>query len=239
MSMIQPGILADAADYIDQHGWTQGQFETDDGKVCLLGAVRRCTPIPGDRHLVEQVMHRRRRADVWNDAKDRTVDEVTAYLREHADVTDEELADTFGPQWREIVAQVRVISGATPQQLSDLAAAWDAARTAAGSAAWAAARSAAGDAARSAARSAARAAARDAVGDAAGDAAWSAAGDAAGSAAWALATRDFIGTAGYTQKHYDLLTGPWRKTFGPLRAGTAAVTGDRQSSKELHHHVIH
>ena len=126
MSMIQPGILADAADYIDQHGWTQGQFETDDGKVCLLGAVRRCTPIPGDRHLVEQVMHRRRRADVWNDAKDRTVDEVTAYLREHADVTDEELADTFGPQWREIVAQVRVISGATPQQLSDLAAAWDA-----------------------------------------------------------------------------------------------------------------
>ena len=214
MSMIQPGILANAADYIDQHGWTQGQFETDDGKVCLLGAVRRCTPIPGDRHLVEQVMHRRRRADVWNDAKDRTADEVTAYLREHADVTDEELADTFGPQWREIVAQVRVISGATPQQLSDLAAAWDAADaawSAAADAAWSAAWDAAGSAARSAAGAAAGAAARTAAGDAAEDAA----GDAAG----ALATRDLIGTAGYTQEHYDLLTGPWRKVFGPLRPG--------------------
>ena len=223
MSMIQPGILADAADYIDQHGWTQGQFETDDGKVCLLGAVRRCTPIPGDRHLVEQVMHRRRRADAWNDAKDRTADEVTAYLREHADVTDEELADTFGPQWREIVAQVRVISGATPQQLSDLAAAWDAAGSAAWALAWDAAGSAAGSAARSAAWSAAGSAAWSAAGSAAGSAAWSAAGSAArtatGSAAWALATRDFIGTAGYTQEHYDLLTGPWRKVFGPLRPG--------------------
>ena len=214
MSMIQPGILADAADYIDQHGWTQGQFETNDGKVCLLGAVRRCTPIPGDRHLVEQVMHRRRRADVWNDAKDRTADEVTAYLREHADVTDEELADTFGPQWREIVAQVRVISGATPQQLSDLAAAWDAADaawSAAADAAWSAAWAAAGSAARTAAGAAAGSAARTAAGDAAEDAA----GDAAG----ALATRDLIGTAGYTQEHYDLLTGPWRKVFGPLRPG--------------------
>ena len=231
MSMIQPGILADAADYIDQHGWTQGQFETDDGKVCLLGAVRRCTPIPGDRHLVEQVMHRRRRADVWNDANDRTVDEVTAYLREHADVTDEELADTFGPQWREIVAQVRVISGATPQQLSDLAAAWSAARTAAWSVVWdaarAAARAAAGsaagsavwdavrDAARTAAWDAARTAAEDAARTAAWDAVRDAAEDAVRDAAWALATRGLIGTAGYTQKHYDLLTGPWRKTFGP------------------------
>ena len=178
MSMIQPGILADAADYIDQHGWTQGQFETDDGKVCLLGAVRRCTPIPGDRHLVEQVMHRRRRADVWNDAKDRTADEVTAYLREHADVTDEELADTFGPQWREIVAQVRAVSGATQQQIVDLAAA----------------------------------------GAAAGDAAWAAAWDAARDAARALTIRDLISTNGYTQAHYDLLTGPWRQVMGPLHA---------------------
>ena len=215
MSMIQPGILADAADYIDQHGWAQGQFETDDGKVCLLGAVRRCTPVPGDWYLVERVIHRRRRADAWNDAKDRTADEVTAYLREHADVTDEELADAFGPQWREIVAQVRVISGATPQQLSDLAAARFAARFAAWDAAWAVAGAAAGAVARFAAWDAAWAVA----GAAAGAAAGAVAGDAARAAAWALATRDLIGTAGYTQEHYDLLTGPWRKVFGPLRPG--------------------
>ena len=223
MSMIQPGILADAADYIDQHGWAQGQLETDDGKVCLLGAVRRCTPVPGDRYLVGRVMYRRRRADAWNDAKDRTANEVTAYLREHSDVTDDELADTFGPQWREIVAQVRVISGATPQQLSDLAAAgsaaWDAAWAAAWDAAWAAAWSTARDAVWAAAWSTARDAAWDAAWSTARDAVWAAAWSTARGAAGALATRDLIGTAGYTQEHYDLLTGPWRKVFGPLRPG--------------------
>ena len=34
-------------------------------------------------------------------------------------------------------------------------------------------------------------------------------------AAWALLVRDLIGD-GFTQEQYDLLTGPWRKTVGPL-----------------------
>lgn len=40
--------------------------------------------------------------------------------------------------------------------------------------------------------------------------------DAARDAAWALITRDLIGTEGYTQEHYDLITTPWRKVIGPI-----------------------
>ena len=67
---------------------------------------------------------------------------------------------------------------------SELAAAWDAAQSAAWSAAWDAARSTARSAAWSAAWDAARSAAWDAAWDAARDAAWSAAWDAVRSAAW-------------------------------------------------------
>jgi len=54
------------------------------------------------------------------------------------------------------------------------------------------------------------AAAWDAAGAAAGGAAWGAAWDAAGAAT----TKDLIGMAGYTQEHYDLLTGPIVAVFG-------------------------
>ena len=37
-------------------------------------------------------------------------------------------------------------------------------------------------------------------------------------AARALTIRDLISTNGYTQAHYDLLTGPWRQVMGPLHA---------------------
>ena len=47
-------------------------------------------------------------------------------------------------------------------------------------------------------------------------AAWGAAWDAAWDAARGAATRDLIGTGKYTQAHYDLLTGPWRKAVGKL-----------------------
>ncbi len=55
-------------------------------------------------------------------------------------------------------------------------------------------------------------AARGAAGDAARDAAW----DAALGAAVALVSRDLIGQHGFTQTHYDTLTGPWRKVIGPV-----------------------
>ena len=178
-----------AAGYITEHGWTQGTEEDSSGRVCLTGALRLCSPVPGDSHIAREVFRRRGRAEGWNDEHGRTAGEVVAYLAA-TEITDEELAETFGPQWREIVALVRAVSGATQQQIVDLAAAWDAAWDAAGAAAW----------------------------DAAGDAAWAAAWAAARDAARALTIRDLISTNGYTQAHYDLLTGPWRQVMGPLHA---------------------
>ena len=198
-----------AAGYITEHGWTQGTEEDSSGRVCLTGALRLCSPVPGDSYIAREVFRRRGRAEGWNDEHGRTAGEVVAYLAA-TEITDEELAETFGPQWREIVALVRAVSGATQQQIVDLAAAWDAVWAAARAAAWDAARAAAWDAARDAAWDAARDAARDA----AGDAVWAAAGDAAG----ALTIRDLISTNGYPQAHYDLLTGPWRQVMGPLHA---------------------
>ena len=200
-----------AADYMRQVGWAQGTEEDADGHVCLTGALRLCSPVPGDGYLAREVFRRRGRAESWNDAPGRTADEVIDYLASSA-ITDTELEDTFGPQWREIVAQVRAISGASREQLDRLAAAW----TAAGDAARDAARDAAWDAAWDAARDAAGDAARDAAWAAAGTAAGTAARDAARDAAWALSIRDLIGTANYTQEMYELLTAPWRNVMGPL-----------------------
>ena len=58
-------------------------------------------------------------------------------------------------------------------------------------------------------------------------AAWAAARAAARDAAWAaalaLAVRDLIGEHGFTQAHYDTLTGPWRTVIGPVHPDDAEV----------------
>jgi hypothetical protein len=218
-----------AAVYIAEHGWTQGTEVEADGKVCLTGALRLCSPVPGDSYLARAVLRRRGRAEDWNDRRGRTAGEVIGYLAE-TEISDDDLAQTFGPQWREIVDQVRAISGATPAQIERLGAAWGAARR---GTAWDAAWGAAWDAARDAARDAAWDAARDAAWDAAWGAAWDAARDAAWGAAWvaasgaarALPVRDLISKNGFTQEHYDILTGPWRKAIGPLHADDAPLSG--------------
>ena len=42
-------------------------------------------------------------------------------------------------------------------------------------------------------------------------------------AAGVLAVRDLIGRHGFTQEHYDLLTGPWRTVIGPIHPDDAEV----------------
>jgi len=198
--------LRAAADYIREHGWTTGTEKNDAGQVCLTGAIRYCAPQNGDEYLIREVLRKRDRAENWNDSE-ATKAQVIKYLAT-AEVTDADLADTFGPQWEQIVALVRSMFSVTPRQWDRLAAAGDAARDAAWAAAWGAAWGAAGGAAGAAARAAA------------GDAAWAAGGaaarDAARDAARAAATRDLIGQHGYTQEHYDILSGPWRKTIGKI-----------------------
>jgi hypothetical protein len=197
-------ILGDRGEH-----WVQGRWE-DGVSVCLHGAIRRCQPIPGDAYLIEQVARRQGWGTGWNDASSTSWPMVRERLA-HIEVTDADLVDTFGPQWVAIVALVRRTAVLTADEAQRLAAAWAAARAAARDAAWAAARAAARDAAWAAAGDAAGAAARDA----ARDAAWA--------AALALAVRDLIGEHGFTQAHYDTLTGPWRTVIGPVHPDDAEV----------------
>src|SRR5690606_1508449 len=127
------------------------------------------------------------------------------------DVTDTDLAETFGPQWRAVVSLVRRAAVLTADEADRLAAARDAAARAAAldaRAAWDAARDA-----RAAAWAAAGGAASAAAShrSAAAVAAWAAARAAAGAVVtWDLATPD----GPYTLAHRDLLIGPWVEVCG-------------------------
>jgi len=136
-------LPAHAADLIDRVGWTQGTERDGAGRVCLTGALRYCDPQPGDWLLAREVFRAKGRAEGWNDASERTCNEVVELLRS-TEITDAELAQTFGPSWETVVNLVHTAATITPRQVLDLDAAWAAARAAA----WAAARAAAWAAAR-------------------------------------------------------------------------------------------
>ena len=190
------------ADMLAGH-WQQGGYGNDEA-MCLHGAIRRCCPVPGDAHLIEQVEARLGRwSTSWNDDDDRTEAEVVELARRGWDITDADLAETFGPQWRAVVSVVRRAATLTADEAKRLDAAWEAAR----GAAWEAARGAARDAAWGAAWEAARGAARGAARDAARDAARGAAGAVV---TWDLATDD----GPYTAAQRDLLIGPWVEVCG-------------------------
>ena len=187
---INPDELLEVLGTEGEH-WTKGTYGDGDN-VCLHGAIRRCQPHPGDAHLIEQVAIRKGWGPSWNDDNDTKWTDVKALVLAGVEITDADLADTFGPQWEAIVALVRRTAVLTVDEAQQLAAAWDAARDAA----WDAARVAAWDAARVAARDAAR----------------------------ALVVRDLIGQHGFTQEHYDTLTGPWRKVIGPVHPDDAVLS---------------
>ena len=183
-------------DVLTTRGWTQGDYEND-GEVCLHGAIRLCQPVPGDAHLIEQVEARLGRWSTgWNDAGARTEREVLELARSGWDITDDDLAETFGPQWRAVVALVRRCAVLTADEAARLGAARSAASDAALGAAWGAAR----DTALSAARGAALGTARDAT----------LAVATLAVATWDLATDD----GPWTTAHRDLLIAPWREVIG-------------------------
>ena len=190
---------APAADYIKTHGWTQGKMEHA-GAVCLTGALRACSPQPGDWLLARAVYRAQGHAENWNDDADRTEAEVTEYLRTHP-VTDDGLAATFGPNWETVVRLIRRVADMTQAGVAAGDASWDASWGAAWGAAWVAARGAAWGAAWGAAEIAAW--------GAAWVAAEIAALDVAGSAACAVVVRDLI-----TKDHYQTLTAPIRAAIG-------------------------
>lgn len=135
---------------LDQRGWMKGAWEVPDGPVCAHQAIRLCAPVPGDAYLVEQVAARKGRGTEWNDTPSTTEADVRAWLGAGINVTDDDLAETFGPQWRAVVSLVRQAATITADQAQALGAAWYAAQEAAQEAAWYAAWGAAQDAARGA-----------------------------------------------------------------------------------------
>ena len=201
--------------------WIQGEMRNGDA-VCAHGAVQTCQGLrPGDEHIIRAVMRTKGVTEEWNDKSGRTKDEVLARMA-FIEVSDVDLEETFGPAWRMVIAVIRRSAILTPTEVTDLAAAYAAARDAARGAAWGAAR----DAARAAARAAAYAAARDAARGAAWDAArgaawdaaqgaaWAAAWDAARDAAWGAVVSDLVGQRGLTQDHLDTSMGPWVRVLG-------------------------
>ena len=199
MPTINSERLILAADYITEHGWTQGTFTASDGAVCLHGAIKSCTPVDGDTGIIRAVMRYKGFTEEWNDAGIRSADDVLAALRATV-VTDEDLAETFGPQWAAIVALIRRAAALTEREAQDLDAAWVAAMDTARDAAWVAAM------------------------DTARDAAWVATRDAAR----ALLVRDLIGQHGFKQHHYNTLVAPWVKVAGPVHPDDQALGEDTQ-----------
>ncbi len=133
---------------LDEKGWAQDAWTDDDGHVCAHQAIRLCAPVPGDAYLIEQVAECLwGRGPDWNDDADRTEADVRAWLSAGIDVTDADLAEVFGPNWRAVVDVVRKAATLTDEQTERLRAAQAAARVAAWVAAWAAAWAAAGGAA--------------------------------------------------------------------------------------------
>jgi hypothetical protein len=118
----------------------------------------------------------------------------------------------FGPQGEHVVRLIDRAARLTGDEAKQMSATW--------AAAW--------DAAPCAALCAARATAREAAWDAARNAARFVFGGAAGDAAMALVVRDLIGSSGFSQAHYDSLTGPWRKVIGPVHPDDEPVEGSRE-----------
>jgi len=193
-------ILGNNGEHWVQQSWGDGV------SACLHGAIRRCQPQPGDAFLIEQVANRQGWGTQWNDATSTTWQMVRDRLA-NIEVTDADLADTFGPQWEHIVALIRRAAIMTPADVQQVTAPRPVVR--------AAARVTARSAALAAWRTSAWAAAVAAARDVAWDAAWAAAA--------ALVVRDLIGQHGFTQAHYDTLTGPWRTVIGPVHPDDAEV----------------
>lgn len=84
------GLFRNAADFIERHGWIQGRLQnTFSGAVCTIGALQGC-PLPPGMHAPVDIDEFYRfiggDIDTWNDAPERTMEEVCKTLRTFADI---------------------------------------------------------------------------------------------------------------------------------------------------------
>lgn len=85
-------ILLDAAQYIRDHGWCQNALRSEDGRVCLHGAIATVIRVPGSMYdpregwcLRKVRMYLGAPCEIdFNDAPERTAAEVIAALESAA-----------------------------------------------------------------------------------------------------------------------------------------------------------
>lgn len=195
---------AKAADLIEERGWIKGTEVNERGEVCIEGAVRLCAPQPGDGAIYREVVAYRQHGASWNDADERTADEVLAWLRTQAwEITDDELEAVFGPDWEHVVALVRRAASLTDAERQTY---YDAVTSVWGTSEW----------------SRAWRAVIVLVGP--GGAALRALGAVGVGAGAALARRHEIGVpGGIRQEDYDVLVKPWVSLFGPVHPADAVA----------------
>lgn len=85
-------VLRKAAEYLETHGWMQGDYGVPGGPSCLLGAMRKTTRATTPDYDIAYWAIRKsvggRLPVEWNDQPGRTAEEVIAKLREVADQLD-------------------------------------------------------------------------------------------------------------------------------------------------------
>ena len=126
---LDTNVITQAAALISEPDvWIQGANDDGHGHYCAHGAVLRQHCTPGDQHMWRQIMRRGGLTEEWNDATDRTAEEVAErFALIAAETTAADMADAFGPQWEAIRDLVRRVAALTPAELDKLATAWEAA----------------------------------------------------------------------------------------------------------------
>jgi hypothetical protein len=91
-------VLRDAAEYIGEHGWIQGDLEDDaTGSVCAIGAINRVQDNGWHDHGALEALRAYLRLPpqvrdfilhpvaVWNDEKERTAEDVILAMKRTAE----------------------------------------------------------------------------------------------------------------------------------------------------------
>lgn len=112
---------------LDERGWTAGEWESEDGKVCLHEAIRLCSPQIGDNAILEALARNQGATEAWNDLEADDAADVRETVMK-LDASDAALKAAFGPNWEAAVQALRDISRALDGSKSlsgeDFGAAW-------------------------------------------------------------------------------------------------------------------
>lgn len=79
-------LLLTAADLIEKRGWIQGEFRSDDGRYCAMGAIQEIDCPSQEKWIAMARVTQTLRMDLvaWNDHRSRTKEQVVTKLREVA-----------------------------------------------------------------------------------------------------------------------------------------------------------